>query len=400
MGTRLLPAALFLSAGSLSAAPVRNLNSIEYEYRDQQLSSKRPSLRRPDHLNILSGRSLFFYEQSKLNAQAEAGASLGNSGTSSFTTLQARSALTWREARSSDALEANWIRTHGADSTSRPLEETVLQDSAPFTGTRIGYTHRHELTAVDAVSASGAMTRTIDGTVDLQSRALTAGWLRQMDKNWINSLNLTRGIQHVKEGTSTYIWELRNDDLWVLNPEWSAQISLGGLHQEVGEEKKSTIIAGSSVAYTLRSALPDPKKDKVQLIDQSLIRRPDLDRPQTIHTQSQFSAGWDRNLDQRRAGDQQFFADHYFVQGIWVVDPEQNLQIDLQRSHSIDKHVPGANGYIRDLANLDYRWNMAVGPEARGLLGTFGLGITQETVKQDPLRYDRQLVRVSYAVSF
>jgi len=400
MGSRLLPAALLLTTGPLAAAPLRNINTVEYEYRDQQLSSRNPKLKRPDHLNILTGRSLFLYEQAKLNAQAEVGATTGNSGTSSFTALQARSAATWRNAHSSDTLEFGWIRSHGADDTQRPLEETVLEEGAPFTGTRAAYQHNHQLNAMNAISAGAGISRNIDGTSDIESRNVVASWAHLVERNWTNTLSLIRGTQKVRNGIESDTWEIINDDLWVLNADWSAQTTLGGLQQNVEDETKTTLVGGAAVSYVIRRASTDEKREKAQPIAQDMIRRPDLDRIENIRTQSQLRAGWDRRLDQRRSGDPQFLSDQYYIQGLWVVDPEQNLQIDLQRSQSIDKTTPGAAGFIRDLANLDYRWTTMVGPASAGLLGSFGLGITQETVKQNPQRFDRQLLRVSYAVTF
>jgi hypothetical protein len=400
MGSRLLPAALLLSTAPLHAAPVRNLNTIEYEYRDQQLQSRNPKLKRPDHLNILGGRSLFLYEQSKLNALAELGATAGNSGDSSFTALQARTAATWRNAQSADTLEAGWLRTHGADATQRPLEETVLDVGAPFTSTRAAYRHDHQLDLMNSVSAAAGISRNLDGTTDLESREVAASWAHRLDRNWTNTLSLLRGTQKVRDGISSSSWEIRNDDLWVLNNDWSVQTTVGGLQQDVDKEKKNTFIMGAAVSYVLRSAAPDEQGSKGQPIAQDMIRRPDLDRIENVRTQSQFRAGWDRNLDQRRKGDPQFLADQFYVQGLWAIDPEQNLQIDLQRSQSIDKTTPGAAGLITNLASLDYRWTTAVGPATAGILGSFGLGITQEQVKQNPQRYDRQLLRVSYAVTF
>ncbi|HYX37617.1 MAG TPA: hypothetical protein VE954_31330 [Oligoflexus sp.] len=400
MGSRLLPAALLLTTGPLSAAPIRNLNTIEYEYRDQQLASRNPKLKRPDHLNIWGGRSLFLYEQAKLNAQAEIGATTGNSGTTSFTALQARSAATWREAHSSDTLEAGWIRSHGADDTQRPLEETVLEIGAPFTGTRAAYRHDRQLNAMNSVAAAAGISRNIDGTTDLESREVAASWSNLINRSWTNTLSLIRGTQKVRNGLSADTWEIKNDDLWVLNNDWSMQTTVGGLQQTIEEEKKTSFIMGAAFSYVMRRANPEDKKDKAQPIAQDMIRRPDLDRIENVRTQSQFRAGWDRNLDQRRKGDAQFLSDQFFVQGLWAIDTEQNLQIDLQRSQSIDKTVPGAAGLIRDLANLDYRWTTGVGPSTAGILGSFGLGITQETVKQNPQRFDRQLLRVSYAVTF
>lgn len=401
MGSRYLPAAaLLLSTGTLAAAPVRNLNTLNYEYRDQQLSSRNPSLKRPDHLNIFGGRSVFLYEQSKLNTQAEVGVTAGNSGTTSFTAWEARSSATWREAHSSDTLEAGWLRTHGADATQRPLEETVLEDGAPFTGTRAAWRHDHQLGVMDDLGVAASIARNIDDTTDLESREVAASWAHAMDKNWTNTLNLIRGTQKVRDGLSADTWELKNDDLWVLNADWSTQTSLGALQQSALDEKKTTVVMGAAISYVIRRASPDEKKEKAQPIAQDMIRRPDLDRLENIRTQSQFRAGWDRNLDQRRKGDAQFLADQFFIQGLWVIDPDQNLQLDLQRSQSIDKTVPGAEGLNRNLANLDYRWNMLVGPTSTGILGTFGLGITQEQVKQNPQRFDRQLLRVSYGVTF
>lgn len=400
MGSRLLPAALLLSAAQLNAAPIRNLNTIEYEYRDQQLQSRNPKLKRPDHLNILGGRSLFLYEQAKLNAQAELGASAGNSGNSSFTALQARSAATWREQHSSNTLEASWLRTHGADATQRPLEETVLEEGAPFTSTRAAYRHDHQLNLMNSISAAAGISRNLDGATDLESREVAASWAHLLDRDWTNTLSLIRGTQKVKEGLSSKSWEIKNDDLWVLNSDWSVQTTVGALQQDVDSEKKTSFVMGAAVSYVLRSAVPEQDKGKAQGIAQDMIRRPDLDRIENVRTQSQFRAGWDRNLDQRRKGDPQFLADQFYVQGLWAIDPEQNLQIDLQRSQSIDKTVPGADGLITHLANLDYRWTTVVGPSTAGILGSFGLGITQEQVKQNPQRFDRQLLRVSYAVTF
>ncbi|WP_141733787.1 hypothetical protein [Oligoflexus tunisiensis] len=400
MGSRLLPAALLLTTGSLSAAPLRNLNTIEYEYRDQQLSSRNPEIKRPDHLNILGGRSLFLYEESKFNAQAELGATAGDSGRSSFTALQARSGATWRGAHSSDTVEVGWLRTHGADATQRPLEETVLEIGAPFTGTRAGYRHEHQLGTMDSMSLSGGISRNIDGTTDLESREVAAGWSHLLNRSWTNTLSVIRGTQKVKDGEASDTWEIRNDDLWALNTDWSVQTTVGGLQQNVEEETRNSVVMGAALSYVLRSAKPDDQKNKAQPIAQDMIRRPDLDRIENVRTQSQFRAGWDRNLDQRRAGDPQFLADQFYIQGLWVVDPEQSLQIDLQRSQSIDKTVPGSADFISNVANLDYRWTTQVGPSTAGVLGSFGLGITQEQIKQDPQRYDRQLLRVSYAVTF
>ncbi len=400
MGSRLLPAALLLSTAPLTAAPIRNLNTIEYEYRDQQLQSRNPKLKRPDHLNILGGRSLFLFEQQKLNAQAELGATAGNSGSSSFTSLQARSSATWREQHSSDTLEAGWLRTHGADATQRPLEETVLQDGAPFTSTRAAYRHDHQLNMMNSVSATAGISRNLDGATDLESRELGASWAHLINRSWTNTLSLIRGTQKVRDGISSKSWEIKNDDLWVLSSDWSVQTTLGALQQDVDSEKKSSFIMGAALSYVIRSATPEEQKGKAQPIAQDMIRRPDLDRIENVRTQSQFRAGWDRNLDQRRKGDPQFLADQFYIQGLWAIDPEQNLQIDLQRSQSIDKTVPGADGLTTTLANLDYRWTTGVGPTSAGILGSFGLGITQEQVKQNPQRFDRQLLRVSYAVTF
>jgi hypothetical protein len=357
-------------------------------------------LKRPDHLNILGGRSLFLYEESKLNAQAELGATAGNSGNSSFTALQARSAATWRAAHSSDTLELGWLRTHGADATQRPLEETILEEGAPFTSTRAGYRHDHQLNMMNSLSLAAGITRNLDGTTDLESRDLAASWAHLLDRHWTNTLSLIRGTQKVKDGISSHSWEIRNDDLWVLNSDWSVQSTIGALQQDVDNETRASFIMGAAVSYVLRSAVSEEHKGKAQPIAQDMIRRPDLDRIENLRTQSQFRAGWDRNLDQRRKGDPQFLADQFYIQGLWAIDPEQNLQIDLQRSQSIDKSVPGADGLLTHLASLDYRWTTAVGPATAGVLGSFGLGITQEQVKQNPQRFDRQLLRVSYAVTF
>lgn len=400
MGSRLLPAALLLTAVPLFAAPLRNVNTVGYEYRDQQLSSRNPKLKRPDHLNILTGRSLFLYEQSKLNAEAEVGASTGNSGTSSFTTLEARSAATWQKAHSSDTLEFGWLRSHGADDTQRLLEETVLEDGEPFTGTRAAYQHNHQLNALHAVSAGAGINRNLDGASATESRSLVASWAHLIDRNWTNTLSLVRGTQKVRSGLETDTWAITNDSLWALNADWSTQATLGGLQQNAADATKTTLVGGAAVSYVIRRASADEKREKSQPIAQDMIRRPDLDQIENIRTQSQWRAGWSRNLDQRRQGDPQFLSDQYYIQGLWVVDPEQSLQIDLQRSQSIDKATAGAQGFIRNLANLDYRWSTMVGPASAGLLGSFGLGITQETVKQNPQRFDRQLLRVSYAVSF
>jgi hypothetical protein len=397
---RLLPAALLLVTTPLAAAPLRNLNTIEYEYRDQQLQSRNPDLKRPDHLNILGGRSLFLFEESKLNAQAELGATAGNSGNSSFTALQARSAATWREAHSSDTLELGWLRTHGADATQRPLEETILEEGDPFTSTRAAWRHDHQLNLMNSLSMVAGITRNLDGTTDLESRDLAASWAHLLSRHWTNTLSLIRSSQRVRDGLSSNSWEIRNDDLWILSPDWSVQSSLGALQQDVDDEKRTSFVMGAAVSYVLRSAMPDEQRGKAQPIAQDMIRRPDLDRIENIRTQSQFRAGWDRNLDQRRKGDPQFLADQFYIQGLWAIDPEQNLQIDLQRSQSIDRTVPGADGLITHLASLDYRWTTNVGPSTAGILGSFGLGITQEQVKQNPQRFDRQLLRVSYAVTF
>jgi hypothetical protein len=400
MGSRLLPAALLLSSAPLIAAPVRNLNTIEYEYRDQQLQSRNPKLKRPDHLNILGGRSLFLYEQSKLNAQAELGATTGDAGPSSFTALQARTSATWRDAHSADTIEAGWLRTHGADATQRPLEQTILEEGAPFTSTRAAYRHDHQLDLMNSVAATAGISRNLDGTTDLESREVAASWAHLLDRNWTNTLSMIRGTQKVRDGISSNSWEIKNDDLWVLSSDWSVQTTLGALQQDVDSEKTSSFIMGAALSYVIRTAVADEQKAKAQPLAQDMIRRPDLDRIENVRTQSQFRAGWDRNLDQRRKGDPQFLADQFYIQGLWAIDAEQNLQIDLQRSQSIDKAVPGADGLITNLANLDYRWTTQVGPSTAGILGSFGLGITQEQVKQNPQRFDRQLLRVSYAVSF
>jgi hypothetical protein len=211
---------------------------------------------------------------------------------------------------------------------------------------------------------------------------------------------MIRGTQKVRDGISSNSWEIKNDDLWVLSSDWSVQTTLGALQQDVDSEKTSSFIMGAALSYVIRTAVADEQKAKAQPLAQDMIRRPDLDRIENVRTQSQFRAGWDRNLDQRRKGDPQFLADQFYIQGLWAIDAEQNLQIDLQRSQSIDKAVPGADGLITNLANLDYRWTTQVGPSTAGILGSFGLGITQEQVKQNPQRFDRQLLRVSYAVSF
>jgi hypothetical protein len=400
MGSRLLPAALLLTTPPLTAAPLRNVNTVGYEYRDQQLSSRNPKLKRPNHVNILTGRSLILYEQSRLNAEAEVGASAGNSGTSSFTALEARSAATWQKAQSSDTLELGWLRSHGADDSQRPLESAVLEDGTPFTGTRAAYQHNHQLNALNGISAGAGINRNIDGTSAIESRSLVASWAHQIDRNWTNTLSLVRGTQKVRNGIDSDTWEIRNDDLWVLNADWSLQSTLGGLQQNTEVATKTTFVGGAAVSYVIRKASADAKRQQSQPIAQDMIRRPDLDQIENIRTQSQWRAGWNRNLDQRRQGDPQFLSDQYYLQGLWVVDPEQSLQIDLQRSQSIDKTTSIAAGFMRDLANLDYRWTTMVGPASAGLLGSFGLGITQETVKQNPQRFDRQLLRVSYAVTF
>jgi|GEM_PF-4425963 len=400
MGSRLLPAALLLTTGSLTAGPLRNLNTIEYEYRDQTLSSRNPRLERPDHLNILNGRSLFLYEQSKLMAQGEMGASTGTSGTTSFTALQARTAASLRQAHSSDTLELGWLRTHGADATQKPLEEVITEDGAPFTSTRAGYHHTRQIDGKNSINAAAGVSRNLDGNTDLESRSVGVSWAYLLDKNWTNTLYLDRGTQKVKEGISSSTWQLRNEDLWILGSDWTAQTTLGGLQQDVDSSKKTSFTAGAALAYTIRKSSPDGKKNQPQEIVANKINRPELDRIENIRTQSQFRAGWLRNLDQRRKGDSQFLADQFFVQGLWMIDPEQNLQIDLQRSQSVDKTVPGASGLISNVANLDYRWNHNLGPVTSGLIGSFGLGVTQETVKQNPLLYDRQQLRISYAVTF
>jgi hypothetical protein len=400
MGSRLFPAALLLSTAPLHAAPVRNLNTIEYTYRDQQLQSRNPTLKRPDHLNILGGRSLFLYEQSKLNAQAELDATAGNSGDSTFTALQARTAATWRSAHSADTLEAGWLRTHGADATQRPLEQTILDVGTPFTSTRAAYRHDHQLDMMNSLTATAEISRNLDGSSDLESREVAASWAHSLDRNWTNTLSMIRGSQKVRKGSNSSSWEIKNDDLWVLNNDWSVQTTLGGLQQDIDKAKKNTYIMGAAVSYVLRTSVPDDQKNKAQPISQDMIRRPDLDRIENVRPQSQFRAGWDRNLDQRRQGDPQFLADQFYIQGLWAIDPEQNLQVDLQSSQSIDKTTSGAAGLITKLANLDYRWTTTVGPSAAGILGSFGLGITQEQVKQNPLRFDRQLLRVSYALTF
>ncbi len=399
MGSRLMPAALLMFSPSLVAAPLKNLNTVEYAYIDQVLSSRTPKLERPDHLNILTGRSLYLLEDAKFNWLGELGATAGNSGSSSFTALQARSAATWKEARSSDSLEASWLRTHGADATQRPLEETIVGTDAPFTATQIAYRHQHQLNAQDSVQVGAAISRNLNAGSDLQSRDLTASWSRLLTKSWINSLELRRGTQQVKNGLASDSWELQNQDVWNLNADWSTQTAIGALQQNVEGTKKTSFVAGAALAYILRSTSPD-KKDKNQSINPDMINRPDLDRLENIRSQSQFRAGWFRSLDQRRKGDPQYLADQYFAQGLWVIDPEQNLQVDLQRSQSADKTVPGVAALRRDQANMDYRWIQPVGPMTLGLLGTFGLGVTQERVTQNPLRYDRQQLRVSYGVTF